>query len=125
MFRLGLVEGNIIMGNELFDEEAVKVERFIVLFVVAAVIVHVFSTYTNINFDTTAFAVFAAMCFSGYFALQSAKEIVASIEERKQAAYETLKANSLAITVNPVSFSNNSKFSKYATSTNTKKYQMI
>ena len=106
------------MGSGFVNEEATKVEHSIVLLVIAAVVIHVFSKYAVVTIDTTAFAVFAAMCFAGYFALKTAQEIVASIEERKQAAYETLKAE--AFIVSPAALKNHSRYSKYSTSTYSK-----
>ena len=101
------------MGTGILNEEFTKVEHTIVFCVISAVGFQVFSKYATVSLDITAFVIFAAMCFAGYFALKTAQDIMLLLENRKQAAYEAVKADMLLIS--PASLSRNSRFSKTST----------
>ena len=116
---LRLDKRGFIMGAGLVCEEYSKAEHVIVFLVLAGITIQVFAKYALISVDLTSFAIFAAMCFAGYFALKSAQEIVLAIEERKKSSLYALKADMLII--NPAIFS---KSSKYTTSTYSKNLTM-
>ena len=95
------------MGTGLFNEDAVKAEHSILFVVVSAVGFHFFAKYASVSLDLSTFAIFAGMCFAGYFALKTAQDILNTIEERKHAAYEAVKADMLV--VSPALFKKSSK----------------
>ena len=100
------------MGTGLFNEDAAKVEHSIIFLVVTGVAIHFFAKYASVSLDLTSFMVFAGMCFAGYFTLKTAKDILNMIEDRKQAAYEAVKADMMI--VSPAIFSKTSKHSTFS-----------
>ena len=111
------------MGTVLINTESIKIEYSIILFIITGVVIHFFVKYSIVNLDAIAFVIFAAMCFAGYFALKTAKEIITIINENRQAAYETLKSANYFESkrdIVPIAFQNHLSHSKYVTSTNIK-----
>lgn len=92
-----------------------KLEKLIILMVLIALVAHTFVTNTIHNIDTVAFFVFVAMCFSGYFTLRAAKDIVEFLEEKNQASYNMFKKkySDNICNIAPIAFGSQIKFSKY------------
>ena len=111
------------MGLGFVNEEAVKAEHTVILFVVAGIVLHFLTKSAILSIDSSAFAIFVGMCLAGFFALKTAQEIFTSIQERK-IAYETVNSNSYISAVHevsPIAFNSSSKISKYAATAYMKK----
>lgn len=107
------------MGAVLVDEEAIKFEHTIVLSVILCMVLYFFSKYSSVSVDAAAFIVFIAMCYAGYLAMKTAKEIITILEENKYSAYESLKTDSYMIKephISPMAFKTNLEFPKYNSS---------
>ena len=112
MVRLGY--GEKIMGAYLI-RESVKAEHFTVFSIIALIAYNFFVKSLPLGSDISAFIIFVVMCCSAYLTFKAAKEILVLFDEYKFAKKQNLDKCVYMKDIYPIGFSQNSKFSKYAT----------